>query len=106
MDQNKNASGDRLFKIISKKIKTSMVYPLSQFEILFGDLWGHGLPESELTEVQKENRKKWEECRTSILDNGHRQIRNTRTEINMYDINWKRYTIQLVPKGNFKGELK
>ena len=44
---------ERLKKIIGKKIETTMIYPLSQFELAFSDLWGGQKPESELTSEEK-----------------------------------------------------
>lgn len=72
-----------------------MVYPLSQFEMAFGELWGHG--KDELTEQEKIYRAKWDECRNNILNNGNRQIRNTMTELDMHDVVWNRYKAILVP---------
>lgn len=74
-----------------------MIFPLSQFEMVFGDLWGHGKPIEDLTDEEHLNRLKWDECRTKILDNGHKQIRNVETELRTYDIIWKRYTTVLTP---------
>jgi len=88
---------ERLFRILKKKFETTMIFPLCQFEDCFGDLWGHGLPDSELTEDQKNNRDLWNECRTKILDNAHRQIRNTKTELNMHDVVWKKYALVFTP---------
>lgn len=82
---------ERLKKIIGKKIETTMIYPLSQFEMAFGHLWGNQKPESELTEEEKENRAKWKQCRNNILNNGNQQKRNANTELQMYDVIWNRY---------------
>ena len=91
---------DRLKKIIGTKIDTTMVYPLSQFEICFGDLWGKNKTDDELTEEEKNNRDKWEICRTKILNNGNRQKRNAYKELDMYSVIWNRYTAELVPIEN------
>mgnify|MGYP000367409347 CR=1 FL=1 len=44
----------RLFKITSTKVRTAFIGALSSFEQNFGELWGHRLPESELTDEQLE----------------------------------------------------
>ncbi len=98
MDGNNDAYRQRLKSIISKKIKTAMIFPISQFEIEFGYIWGHGLPDSELTEEQRQAREVWQECRKRIFDNGHKQIRNACTELNMHEVVWKRYRTYFKPR--------
>jgi hypothetical protein len=88
---------ERLKKIISKKLETTMIFPLSQFEAAFGHLWGNGLEEDELTKDQKMMREKWKECRTNILNCGNTQIRNSNSELNLHDVVWRRYESVLVP---------
>lgn len=100
-DNKGNDHKKRLKKIIGKKFDTTMIFPLSEFEIEFGHLWGHGKPETELTEEEKKYRKKYNTCRDNILDNGNRQKKNAFTEINMYDVKWNRYNTIFIP---FKGE--
>ena len=60
---------------IGKRLNTTMIFPLNEFETAFGDIWGHGKPWGELTSQQKEARKLWKECRTNILNNGNLQKR-------------------------------
>jgi hypothetical protein len=88
---------DRLKKIIGKKFDTTMIYPLSQFEAAFGELWGNGVDQSKLTDEQKIMRTKWENCRENILNNGNHQKRNAFAEIDMHDVTWTRYKTVLVP---------
>lgn len=87
----------RLKSIIGKKFDTTMVYPLSQIEIAFGDLWGHGKDEESLTDDEKMIRKKWQECRNNILNNGNQQKRNAFAEIDMYKIVWEGYKYEFKP---------
>jgi hypothetical protein len=68
-----------------------MIYPLSQFEMAFGHLWGDQKPEDQLTAEEKQNRAKWKQCRNNILNNGNQQRRNAFAELDMYDIVWNRY---------------
>ncbi len=81
----------RLKKIIAKKIDTTMIFPLSQFEVEFGHLWGQGKDEAELTDQEKEFRDKWKKCRNNILNNGNQQKRNAGAEIDMYQVIWNLY---------------
>ncbi len=74
-----------------------MIYPLSQFESEFGELWGDKLPESELTEAQKIWRKKYNLCRDNILNLGNTQKRNLNAEIDMHEVIWKRFNYTLTP---------
>lgn len=96
----KKEYNERLKRIAKKKMQTTMIYPLSQFEMVFGHFWGHGKSEDQLTEDEKMFREKWDTCRNNILDNGNRQIRNLLSEITRYDVVWKRYQMELVPKEN------
>lgn len=93
---------DRLKFIISKKIDTTMIYPLSQIEAAFGELWGHGKPESALTNEEKMYAAKWKQCRNNILNNGNQQKRNANCEIEMYDVVWNRYKTVFLPVKNIK----
>jgi len=91
---------DRLKKIISTKIQTTMIFPLSQFESAFGHLWGHGKDDHKLTEEEKMYRSKWNEVRNNILNNGNQQKRNANTELDMHDIIWQGYKTTFIFKGN------
>lgn len=99
-DELEDKYKERLKKIIAKKIETTMIYPLSQFELAFGELWGNGLPEDKLMDDERIMRKKWEEVRQRILDCGNRQARNAKAEIEMHDVHWNRYRTTLIPVSN------
>jgi len=90
---------ERLKKIISTKIQTTMIYPLSEFEKAFGHLWGHGKTD-DLTNDEQVFREKWIQCRNSILNNGNQQKRNANTEIDMHDIIWNGYKAVFVFNNN------
>jgi len=87
-------SKDRLQKIASKKIQTTMIGALSSIEKHFGFLWSHS-EEGELTSEQEHMRDLYEEIRSEILDKGNHQIRNLETELSQYDITWLRYQLSL-----------
>src|SRR4051812_8436602 len=98
----KDQCRERLKKIIGKKIETTMIHALSQFEGHFGHLFGHGLPDDRLTDEQAIMKQKWEQCRSNILTNGNQQKRNAFSEINMHDVSWQRYQTVLIPAENIK----
>lgn len=89
----------RLDQIVSTKIRTSFIGALDVFEQKFGFLWGHGLPEEELTEEQSNFRNVWEQARTEILNRGNTSLRGARTEIANQTISWNRYQTVFMNKG-------
>ena len=85
------ASADRLFNIMEKKLKTSFIGALSSLEnSYFGELWGHGKYANELNEAERKWRKVFDELRKEILDNGNKQIRDLDNELTEYTIRWNR----------------
>lgn len=91
--QYEEDSKDRLTKIGSKQIRTTMIGALAAIEKKFGHLWNHlGVPE---TEEEKQYKLVYDELRKDILDKGNQQIHNFTQEINQYQIVWKRYSITL-----------
>lgn len=95
-------SKNRLKNITNKKFRTCFISPLSEFELAFGEIWGHGLSEEELTSEQKVNRQKWEQIRQNILNKGNTQRRALLQEIELYDINFNGYHMEIRPKGDNK----
>ncbi len=93
----KQSSKDRLNKIASKKIKTTMIGALSTVESHLGFLWGHESNEP-LTPEQEHLKETYELIRSEILDKGNAQIRNLEAEFAYYDIVWLRYHINLPVK--------
>lgn len=85
------SSQKRLLRILEKKLQTSFIGALSQFEQFFGHLWGHRRDESELTPEQLEMRDKWNQARTFILNNGNNQIRAIQSELSQYTVSWNRF---------------
>lgn len=95
---------ERLKKVLGKKFDTTMIFPLSQFEAAFGEIWGDKMPEESLTDSQKAMRVKWNRVRDNILNNGNHQKRNMHAELDLHDVVWKRYQSILLPvNGNRKG---
>lgn len=92
-DVYKERSKERLTKIASSKVKTTMIGAIASIEKHLGHLWGH----EELThsEAEDELKRVFENLRAEILDKGNSQIRNLETEISEYDVEWKRYHIDI-----------
>jgi hypothetical protein len=88
-------SRNRLAIILSKKIKTTFIGDISRVEEALGMLWGHGKPEHQLNDDEREWRKIWEELRSKILDNGNNQIRTIEKELLEYKISWNRYNLSI-----------
>lgn len=84
----KRSSKERLSKIITKKITTTMIGALETIEKSFGFLW----------EESPEMRELYEKTRKEILDKGNAQARNMSTELEQYDVEWLRYTMILPVK--------
>ena len=77
-DRFKENSKQRLYKISSKKIQTTMIGALSSIEAHLGFMWGHG-SEEDLTPEQEHLRELYDKVRSEILDRGNHQIRNMET---------------------------
>lgn len=95
-NQNPNyneASKKRLLNNIKKKFDTTIIGSLAVFEEAFGHLWGHGLPNDQLSDEEKEFRSLWQEARTSILDAGNSNLRAAQSEIAQYTMSWNRYVM-------------
>lgn len=78
-------SKERLKKIATKKVQTTMIGALDSIEKHLSFLW----------EENSELRETYEIVRQEILDRGNDQIRNLMSELDMYDIEWLRYNLQL-----------
>jgi len=88
-------SRDRLKKIAHKKFRTCFIAALSEFETTFGfELWGHSLPEEQMTSEQKANRIRWEQVRKNILDKGNTQSRALGMEIDLHKIEFEGYSME------------
>ena len=87
-------SQDRLKRIAHKKFRTCFIAALSEFENVFGlELWGHRLPENQITQQQKFNRERWEQVRKNILDKGNTQSRALGMEIDLHRVEFEGYRI-------------
>lgn len=90
----KTDSKERLKKIATKKIQTTMIGALDSVEKHLGFLW----EEDEDGKSNPALRETYEIVRQEILDRGNDQIRNLMTEIEQYDIEWLRYQLTLKVK--------
>lgn len=87
-------SKERLKKIASKKIQTTMIGALDSIEKHLSFLW----EENEDSDLQE----KYEIVRQEILDRGNDQVRNLCNEIDQYDVEWLRYQLNLKVKPKSK----
>ncbi len=87
---------------IETKFRTTMIGALSKFEKMFGDLWGHGLPNDQLTEEQITNKEKWQLVRTEILNNGNNQMRAAMSEIDNNTIKYNKNKYEFLIKKDDK----
>jgi hypothetical protein len=67
-------------KQINKRFQTTIIGAIARMEDSFGYLWGHN-SDKELTDKQEEFLNLWEATRTSILNHGNHQMRNTVDDI-------------------------
>ena len=100
LDEDKNkeykrASKERLLKIVTTKIRTTMIGALESIEKRLAKLWD---TEEKLTNEQLILKSLYEEMRQEILDRGNQQIRNVEKEFEQYEVDWKRYTLVLPVK--------
>lgn len=94
-------SRDRLKKIANKKFRTCFIAALAEFENTFGlELWGHNLPEEELTSEQKANKIRWEQVRKNILDKGNTQARALGMEIDLHKVEFEGYRMDFGGKND------
>ncbi len=92
-EKYKAESKVRLARILSTKIRTTMIGALAAIEEHLGPLWGPG--EDTVIMSRMELEALYEKIRQQILDNGNNQIRNFQTELEQYDVEWLRYKITL-----------
>jgi hypothetical protein len=96
-------SKEKLGNISERKVRTSFIGALAQFEAFFGFLWGQVSPE-DLTDEQLEIldlvqqkgfdvylKDLWNKAREKVLTNGNNQIRGLKDEFQQYTIEWNRY---------------
>ncbi len=87
-------SKNRLKKISHNKFRTCFIFALAEFENTFGlELWGHNLPEEQITPEQRANRIRWEQVRKNILDKGNVQSRALGMEIDLHHVEFEGYNV-------------
>jgi len=88
---------DRFKNICRKKFQTCFIFPIAEFEEMFGkELWGKDLPDNELTDEQKLNKIKWDRLRKNVLDKGNGQLRAFLSEIELYNIIYQGYKTNFI----------
>lgn len=93
-------SGNRLAKILAKKFDTANIGSIASIEDHIGHLWGHGKPDAEKSQVEREWTEKWMQLRKEILDKGNHQRRASMEELNQYTVVWNRYRKTLPVREN------
>lgn len=82
--------------IVTKRLQTTMIGALYEFEKNFGYLWGLDDDINDLNIEQKKFRIKWETTRNNILNNGNNQLRKCLSDLdkvsNEVKYNYKFYT--------------
>jgi hypothetical protein len=98
-------SKTQLSSIIERKVKTTMIGAISQFEQFFGELWGYNKHASERTREEQVMYDKWMIARTNILNNGNNQNRALQNELQQYFILWQgyHYDFPVVKEDNANG---
>jgi hypothetical protein len=93
---------DTLKRHITSKLKTTMIGALASFEEAFGQLWGKGLDDVELTSDQRQYKDIWELIRTEVLNKGNNQLRAAMSEIDQYTVafNKMEYKFVVTKPGN------
>lgn len=100
-DKIKSDSKQRLSKILKKKVETTMIGALSSIEEHFGFLWGNANGSVSLGDLSEEQRimyEAYQKVRSEILDKGNTQSRNVDAELNQYEVNWLRFTMNIPVK--------
>lgn len=98
-------SRKRLIDNLTKKFNTTMIGALAEIEKEFGDLWGQGIDEQDLTKNERKMREKYLNLRTKILNNGNNQLRTAIEEINQYSTEWQKYKMDFFPVSKLKDDL-
>lgn len=88
---------ERLKAIVNTKFDTTIIGAICEFETEFGELWGYG-KDGDLTIEEKENLQKWHAVRDNVLNNGHRQRRGLLKEIDMHNVEWRRFNVKMKVK--------
>ena len=80
---------DKLKKDVEKKIKTTMIGAISIIEEEFGFLFGH--EKEELSKEEEAFNKVFQDIRCKILDLGNNQIKKSKLDIELYEVNGPYY---------------
>jgi hypothetical protein len=89
------SSKRKLREIVEKRIRTTMIGALAELERSeFGKLFGYG--KNNLTDEEKRWKMIWDEVRTSILNQGNNQLRESLREVENFDARFKPYRTEFV----------
>jgi len=82
---------------LRKEFTTVMIGALSIFEEIFGEMWEHGTPVSELSDEALLFFQKWQLARHQILDLGNERLRAAISDITVRLHDLARYNTLFVP---------
>lgn len=74
------------YKDVIKKLQTSFILPIAQYEEKMGHLWGNKEDPDEMTEEEYSHYEVFLDWRKLVLDNGNHQIRSLGFLFGKYDI--------------------
>jgi hypothetical protein len=100
MNNSDDKSKDLLKKISSTRIKTAFIFPIAEFEKMFGHLWD---PNQENAEVEGPEyyAELFQKFRKLVLDNGNDQIRKMDKDLDdSFEVAFKKHTIYFRGQGN------
>lgn len=95
-EKYKRDSKKRFSDILEKKFKTTTVGCISALEEIFGFLWDENVEPVELSHGDFYDL--YQLLRAKMFDLGNAQKRNMLAELEQYEIEWKRYHLQLPVK--------
>jgi hypothetical protein len=67
--------------IITKRIQTTMIGAIFEFEQNFGYLWGQDKDDDAITPQEEKFRDRWENTRNEILNKGNNQLRKCLSDL-------------------------
>lgn len=85
VEQQSDIVKSNLRKTITTRLKTSFIFPIAEFERLFGHLWDE-TSTSEEVEGPEFYKNLFVELRKRVLDNGNNQIRAFDKDLDGHDV--------------------
>lgn len=90
----REALKNKLKQSLKKKMTTILVGCVEAVEKKLGNVWGHGKYRDEKNDDELDFTVEWQRCRDLMFDLGNAQIRYMEKELDQYDVDVIKYTIQ------------